>query len=104
MIFQYYSDTDMLYIQLTAGVSTESEEVSPGIVLDFGEHNQVIGIEVEDASKFVELSQLEVLALPITNLVFREMAPQGYGMVGMDMRSQPVRSWDLAAHDLAPVR
>ncbi len=35
MIFQYYPETDMLYIKLSMGVSMESEEVAPGIVLDF---------------------------------------------------------------------
>lgn len=55
----------MLYIRLADGVSTESEEVTAGEVLDFDEHNRVIGIEFEDASKFIDLSRLEVLALPI---------------------------------------
>ena len=27
MIFQYYSETDMLYLKLADGVSTESQEV-----------------------------------------------------------------------------
>jgi uncharacterized protein YuzE len=60
MIFQYYPETDMLYIELARSVSTESEEVAPNIVLDFDENNQVIGIEIEDASKFIELSRLEL--------------------------------------------
>jgi len=64
LLLKYYPDTDMLYIQLTAGVSVESEEVAPGIVLDFDESNRVIGIEIEDASTFIDLSQLEVMALP----------------------------------------
>ncbi len=72
MIFQYYSDTDMLYIKFTTGISIESEEVSPGIVFDFDEHNRVIGIEIEDASKFIDLSRLEVLALPFSNLILSE--------------------------------
>jgi uncharacterized protein YuzE len=72
MIFQYYPDTDMLYIKLVEGVSTESEEVSSGVVLDFDERNRVIGIEIEDASAFIDLSRLEVLALPISNLVLKE--------------------------------
>ncbi|HCJ79342.1 MAG TPA: hypothetical protein DHV84_05045, partial [Desulfotomaculum sp.] len=38
MVFQYYPDTDMLYIKLADGISTESEEVASGIVLDFDEH------------------------------------------------------------------
>ena len=75
MIFEYHADTDMLYIQLASGVSTESEEVVPGIVLDFDEHNQVIGIEIEDASTFIELSRLEVTALPIAELVLSQRTP-----------------------------
>jgi uncharacterized protein YuzE len=35
MIFEYHPETDMLYIKLVEGMSTESEEVAPGIVLDF---------------------------------------------------------------------
>ena len=77
MIFQYYPDTDMLYIKLAPGVSTESEEVAPGIVLDFDERNQVIGIEIEDASTFIDLSRLELLALPIANLTLSERVPVG---------------------------
>lgn len=50
MVFQYYPDTDMLYLKLAEGVSVESEEVAPGIVLDFDERNRVVGIEIEDAS------------------------------------------------------
>jgi uncharacterized protein YuzE len=47
MVFQYFPDTDMLYIKLAEGASTESEEVAPGIVLDFDEGSRVIGIEIE---------------------------------------------------------
>ena len=74
MIFQYHPDTDMLYIKLVDGVSTESEEVTPGIVLDFDEHNRAIGIEIEDASSFIDLSRLEVLGLPVANLILSERA------------------------------
>ena len=77
MVFQYYSDTDMLYLKLIDRASTESEEVSPGIVLDFDEQDQVVGIEIEDASTFIDLSRLEVLALPIANLILSEKVPAG---------------------------
>jgi uncharacterized protein YuzE len=77
MLFQYYPDTDMLYIKLADGVSTESKEATPGIVLDFDERNQVIGIELEDASKFIDLSRLEVSALPIATLILSERVPVG---------------------------
>lgn len=75
MIFQYHREADMLYIKLAAGVSTESEEVAPGIVLDFDQHDKVIGIEIEDASKFIDLSRLEVSALPIVNLILSQNEP-----------------------------
>jgi uncharacterized protein YuzE len=65
----------MLYIELADRVSTESEEVAPGIVLDFGERDQVVGIEIEDASKWIDLSRLEVSALPLANLVFSQRVP-----------------------------
>jgi hypothetical protein len=35
----------------------------------------VIGIEIEDASKFIELSRLELTALPIADLVFSKGVP-----------------------------
>ena len=77
MVFEYYPDTDMLYIKLADGISTESEEVAPGIVLDFDEHNRVIGVEIEDASKFIDLSRLELRALPVVNLILSERVPAG---------------------------
>jgi uncharacterized protein YuzE len=70
MTFQYYPETDMLYITLQEGVSTESEEVAPSIVLDYNEQNQVIGIEIEDASQHIDLSKLEVTALPLVAFAF----------------------------------
>ncbi|RMF38189.1 MAG: DUF2283 domain-containing protein [Chloroflexi bacterium] len=74
MILEYYPETDMLYIKLIEGVSTESEEIAPGVVLDFDEHNRVIGIEIEDAGKLIDLSKLELRALPVVNLVLSERA------------------------------
>ena len=75
MIFEYYLGTDMLYIKLLEGVSTESEEIAPGVVLDFDERNRIIGIEIEDASKVTDLSRLELRALPVVDLILTERAP-----------------------------
>ena len=77
MIFEYYADTDMLYIRLADGISVESEEVAPGVVLDFDGDNRLLGVEVEDASKLIDLSRLELRALPISDLLFRERFPAG---------------------------
>lgn len=67
----------MLYIKLVDAISTESEEVSPGIVLDFDEKNRVIGVEIEDASKYIDLSRLELKSLPVTNVIFSEKVSAG---------------------------
>ncbi len=75
MIFEYHPEADMLYIGLSEGVSADSEEIAPGVVLDFDEHNRVIGIEIEDASKVVDLSRLELKALPVVDLILRERIP-----------------------------
>ena len=77
MILQYHPDTDMLHIQLATGVSTESEEVAPGIVLDFDAHNRVIGIEIEEASTFIDLSRLDLSSLPVANLTLHKTVPVG---------------------------
>ena len=40
-----------LYLRLDDSKIIESEEVSPGVVLDFNESNQVVGIEILNLSK-----------------------------------------------------
>ncbi len=75
MIFQYYPDTDMLYLELANGVSTESEDVAPNIVLNFDDTHQVIGIKFDNASKFIDLSRLELSALPLADLLFSKALP-----------------------------
>ena len=44
-------EADALYLRLDDSKIIESEEVSPGVVLDFHEHNQVVGIEMLHLSK-----------------------------------------------------
>ena len=48
-----------------------------GVVLDLNEENRILGIEVKNASKIVELSRLELRALPIVDLLLRERVPAG---------------------------
>ena len=37
---------DALYLRLDESSIVESEEVSPGIVLDYNESNEVVGVEI----------------------------------------------------------
>ena len=44
-------DADALYLNLGEKKAVESEEVAPGIILDYGSDDRVIGIEVLRLSK-----------------------------------------------------
>ena len=44
-------EADALYLSLEESSCLESEEVSPGIILDYGESGQVVGIEMLYLSK-----------------------------------------------------
>ncbi len=59
MRIHYDLDSDSLYIRLSTKINTESEEVAPGVVLDFDANNQVVGIEIDKASSVVDLNRLE---------------------------------------------
>ena len=43
-------DNDALYFRLDEKAIVESEEVRPGVILDFDEKGQVVGIEILDIS------------------------------------------------------
>lgn len=64
MTFNYDVQTDSLYIDLIDEPSTESREVAPGVVLDFGQDGKLVGIDVEHASQVVNLSEVNMRALP----------------------------------------
>ncbi|BAZ87728.1 DUF2283 domain-containing protein [Dolichospermum sp. UHCC 0684] len=49
-------EADALYLRLDESKIIESEEVYPGIVLDFNEQNQVVGIEVLQLSSRINLT------------------------------------------------
>jgi len=53
MKMHYDEKADALYLSLDESNVVESEEVSPGIVLDFNGSKQVIGIEVLDVKRRV---------------------------------------------------
>ena len=68
MKFHYYPETDSLYIELSEQTSSYSKEESPGVVLDFAESGQLIGIDIDQASQHISLSRLEISALPLQSL------------------------------------
>ena len=69
MKFEYFKDTDTLYIDLQETPSVESKEISEGVVIDYNEHGQVVGIEIDNAKKNANLNRFETKSLPINDLV-----------------------------------
>jgi uncharacterized protein YuzE len=64
MKLNYYPETDSLYIDLSEKTSTESKEISEGIVLDYDADGNLVGIDIDNASKKVQLKELILSRLP----------------------------------------
>lgn len=60
MKLNYYADTDSLYIDLSEKASVDSREISEGVVLDYDEDGKIVGIDIDNASKKVQLKELFV--------------------------------------------
>ena len=59
------NEADALYLRLDDSKIVDSKEVSAGIVLDFDENNQVVGVEILHISKrtpWINLRELQFLA------------------------------------------
>ena len=65
MKLNYYPETDSLYIDLVTHSSVESKEVSQGVVLDYDSDGNLVGIDIDNASKKLELKELILSKLPI---------------------------------------
>jgi uncharacterized protein YuzE len=52
---------DVLYLRLDESKIVESEEVQPGVILDFDANNNVMGIELLGVSRRVALDTLKNL-------------------------------------------
>lgn len=58
-------ESDALYFRLDESAVVESEEVQPGVILDFNAQSNVVGIEILDLSTRVPPEQLRVLRFEI---------------------------------------
>ncbi len=65
MRLSYYSDTDSLYIDLSSRPSVASREISEGVVLDYDERDNIVGIDIDNASGKLDLKEIITEALPV---------------------------------------
>jgi uncharacterized protein YuzE len=56
-------ENDALYLRLDESAIVESEEVQPGVILDFNEDNQVVGVEILALSSRVAPEQIRIVQL-----------------------------------------
>jgi uncharacterized protein YuzE len=64
MKLHYYPETDSLYIELKRTPGTEAREIVEGLVVDFDAKGEVVGFDIDHASKKFDLSVVETVALP----------------------------------------
>ena len=65
MKLSYYPDTDSLYIDLAARPSVETREVSEGVLLDYDGQGNLVGIDIDNASHKLDLSELVANHIPV---------------------------------------
>ena len=66
MRIAYYPETDSMYIDLSPKESIESKEVSPGVVLDYDSEGNLTGIDIDNASKKLDLQELILSKVPVS--------------------------------------
>lgn len=72
MKLNYYPETDSLYIDLADRASVESREVTAGVVADFDAQGEIVGIDIDHASRTVDLSKVVSTSLPVASHVVRD--------------------------------
>ncbi|HEY5609950.1 MAG TPA: DUF2283 domain-containing protein [Thermoanaerobaculia bacterium] len=65
MKLHYDRDTDSLYIDLADRPSVDSREVAPGVVVDFDAEGNIVGIDIDHASRIIDLSRVDTESLPL---------------------------------------
>jgi uncharacterized protein YuzE len=64
MKLRYYPETDSLYIELNGAPGAEAREIVEGLVVDLDANGDVVGFDIEHASRKLDLSKVETIALP----------------------------------------
>lgn len=65
MKLHYYADTDGLYIELKPEPGAETLEIASGLNVDLNERGEVVGFDIDHASRNLDLATLETVDLPL---------------------------------------
>lgn len=70
MKINYYPETDSLYIDLSHKTSVESREVSDGVILDYDEAGNLVGVDIDHASSKLDMREVILGHLPLETAQF----------------------------------
>ena len=68
MKLHYYPETDSLYVELNARPGAETIEVASGLNVDIDADGEVVGFDIDQASRRLDLHTLETEALPLHSI------------------------------------
>ena len=59
-------ESDALYFRLDEAAIVESEDVQPGVILDFDKNQRVVGVEILSISRRASVENLRILQFETT--------------------------------------
>ncbi len=74
MRLRYYPETDTLSIHLADRPGADADEIAPDVVVDYDADGRVVALEIEHASKFIDLGDIQLDGLPAGKAAARPAA------------------------------
>ena len=71
MKLHYDPYTDSLYIDFNDRTGTDAQQIVDGLVIDFDAEGRPVGIDIQHASRDLDLSSLETRSLPALDVKLR---------------------------------
>lgn len=65
MKLHYYPETDSLYVEFKTTPGAETREITDGLNVDLDAKGEVVGFDIDHASKRLDLATLETRSLPL---------------------------------------
>lgn len=65
MKVSYDYETDSLYVLFTDRLGADAVEVAPGVVADLDDAGEIVGLDIDHASRYVDGDMLARRAIPI---------------------------------------
>ena len=68
MKLHYYPETDSLYVEFNAKPGADTIKVTEGLNVDIDADGEVVGFDIDQASRRLDLHTLETEALPLHSI------------------------------------